>query len=131
MPSVFSDGKGNGNPGFVHAFSRIAPIYEKKCGTKLSQAHDECLRILSRWLCTSRPEPVLDIGRGTSALIERKFAQWPDACFEGVDPAQGMVGMDVVEVAPAYDSAEITSLAAATLAMEMLCLYAARHKVDK
>lgn len=42
-----------------------------------------------------------------------------------------LVGMDVVEVAPAYDSAEITSLAAATLAMEMLCLYAARHKVDR
>ena len=42
-----------------------------------------------------------------------------------------LVGMDVVEVAPAYDSAEITSLAAATLAMEMLCLYAAKHKVDR
>ncbi|NNB42555.1 agmatinase [Pseudomonas chlororaphis] len=42
-----------------------------------------------------------------------------------------LVGMDVVEVAPAYDRAEITSLAAATLAMEMLCLYAARHKVDR
>ncbi|WP_025127448.1 agmatinase [Pseudomonas sp. PH1b] len=41
-----------------------------------------------------------------------------------------LVGMDLVEVAPAYDHAEITSLAGATLAMEMLCLYAARHKVD-
>lgn len=41
-----------------------------------------------------------------------------------------LVGMDVVEVAPAYDHAEITALAASTLAMEMLCLYAARHKVD-
>ncbi|UVJ42302.1 agmatinase [Pseudomonas sp. LS1212] len=40
-----------------------------------------------------------------------------------------LVGMDVVEVAPAYDHADITSLAAATLAMEMLCLYAARHKL--
>jgi agmatinase len=42
-----------------------------------------------------------------------------------------LVGMDVVEVAPAYDHADVTSLAAATLAMEMLCLYAARHKVDR
>jgi agmatinase len=33
-------------------------------------------------------------------------------------------------VAPAYDSAEITSLAAAAIAMEMLCLMAAR-KVDQ
>ncbi|WP_263263332.1 agmatinase [Pseudomonas sp. RIT-PI-S] len=46
-----------------------------------------------------------------------------------------LIGMDVVEVAPAYDSAEITSLAAAALAMEMLCLYAvakdARTPVDR
>ncbi|MEM7522800.1 MAG: agmatinase [Pseudomonadota bacterium] len=34
-------------------------------------------------------------------------------------------GMDVVEVAPAYDHAEITALAGATIALEMLCLYAA------
>ncbi len=33
-------------------------------------------------------------------------------------------GMDVVEVAPAYDHAEITSLAAATLALEMLYILA-------
>ena len=37
-----------------------------------------------------------------------------------------VVGMDVVEVAPQYDVAEITSLAAASIAMEMLCLYASR-----
>lgn len=34
-----------------------------------------------------------------------------------------LVGMDVVEVAPAYDHAEITALAAAQLAIEMLALY--------
>jgi agmatinase len=38
-----------------------------------------------------------------------------------------LVGMDVVEVAPAYDVADITALAAATLANDMLCLYAAAH----
>ncbi len=38
-----------------------------------------------------------------------------------------LVGMDVVEVAPPYDHAEITALAGATIAMEMLCLYAAKH----
>ena len=36
-----------------------------------------------------------------------------------------LVGMDVVEVAPAYDVGEITALAGATLAAECLCLYAA------
>ncbi len=39
-----------------------------------------------------------------------------------------LVGMDVVEVAPIYDVGEITSLAAATLAVEYLCLTAARRK---
>ena len=35
-------------------------------------------------------------------------------------------GMDIVEVAPAYDVGEITALAAVHLAMEMLYLYASR-----
>ena len=37
-----------------------------------------------------------------------------------------VVGMDVVEVAPAYDVGQITALAASHLAMEMLYLYAGR-----
>jgi agmatinase len=35
-----------------------------------------------------------------------------------------LIGMDVVEVAPAYDVGEITALAAAHIAMEMICIYA-------
>jgi len=35
-----------------------------------------------------------------------------------------LVGMDVVEVAPAYDVGEITAFAGASLAVEFLCLYA-------
>jgi len=38
-----------------------------------------------------------------------------------------VVGMDVVEVAPAYDVGEITALAAAHIAMEMLYLFACRQ----
>ncbi|MEX2122289.1 MAG: agmatinase [Woeseia sp.] len=37
-----------------------------------------------------------------------------------------VIGMDIVEVAPAYDVGEITALAGAMLAMEMICLYAGR-----
>jgi agmatinase len=37
-----------------------------------------------------------------------------------------IIGMDIVEVAPAYDVGEITALAASHLAMEMLYLYASR-----
>ena len=37
-----------------------------------------------------------------------------------------VIGMDIVEVAPAYDVGEITALAASHIAMEMLYLYATR-----
>jgi agmatinase len=39
-----------------------------------------------------------------------------------------LIGMDVVEVAPAYDVGEITALAGATLAAEFLCLFAANPR---
>lgn len=39
-----------------------------------------------------------------------------------------VVGMDVVEVAPAYDHADITALAGAHIATEMLCLLAAQRR---
>jgi agmatinase len=38
-----------------------------------------------------------------------------------------VVGMDVVEVAPAYDHSEITALAAASIAHELLCILASRR----
>lgn len=37
-----------------------------------------------------------------------------------------LTGMDVVEVAPAYDVGEITALAGATVALQLLCLFAER-----
>ncbi|MDD1794377.1 agmatinase [Enterovibrio sp. ZSDZ42] len=39
-----------------------------------------------------------------------------------------LIGMDVVEVAPAYDHAELTSLAAATIATDLLHVWAANRK---
>jgi agmatinase len=39
-----------------------------------------------------------------------------------------IIGMDVVEVAPAYDHSEITALAAAQIAAEMLCVISAQQK---
>jgi len=41
-----------------------------------------------------------------------------------------VVGMDVVEVAPAYDHAEITALAAAQIAVELLCLYVSGQRAE-
>ena len=42
-----------------------------------------------------------------------------------------LVGMDVVEVSPPFDHAEVTALLAATLAYDFLCLYAARHRLGE
>ncbi|MDO6766113.1 agmatinase [Agarivorans sp. 1_MG-2023] len=39
-----------------------------------------------------------------------------------------IIGMDVVEVAPAYDNSEVTALAAATIAVELLHLWAVKHR---
>lgn len=40
-----------------------------------------------------------------------------------------LVGMDVVEVAPAYDHAEITAIAAATIGHDLLCLLANKKRL--
>jgi agmatinase len=42
-----------------------------------------------------------------------------------------LVGMDLVEVSPPYDHAEVTALLGATLAYEMICLYVTRHKLGE
>ncbi len=42
-----------------------------------------------------------------------------------------LVGMDLVEVSPPYDQAEITSLLGASIAYDFIALYAARHKLGE
>ena len=42
-----------------------------------------------------------------------------------------LVGMDLVEVSPPYDHAEITSLLGASIAYDFIALYAARHKLGE
>jgi len=54
-----------------------------------------------------------EIGGLASWQAQAILRQLQGVCF---------VGMDVVEVAPAYDVAEITALAGATMAWEYLCL---------
>lgn len=43
--------------------------------------------------------------------------------LRGLQPCN-IIGMDVVEVAPAYDHAELTALAAATIAHDLICMQA-------
>lgn len=42
-----------------------------------------------------------------------------------------LIGMDLVEVSPPYDHAEITSLLASFIAYDFIALYAARHKLGE
>lgn len=67
-------------------------------------------------------DPAFAPGAGTPEISG--LATWQAQALlrdlKGVD----LVGMDMVEVAPAYDHAEITSLAAATMVYEYLALRA-------
>lgn len=63
---------------------------------------------------------------GTGTPVAGGLASW-----QALELIRGMgdlnlVGMDVVEVAPAYDHSEITAIAAATVAHDWLCLLAAK-----
>ncbi len=67
-------------------------------------------------------DPAFAPGTGTPVCGGLSTAQALEIVrgLRGID----LVGMDLVEVAPAYDVGEITALAGATLAYEFLCLYA-------
>jgi agmatinase len=67
-------------------------------------------------------EPASAPGTGTPVIggLNTFQAQEILRGLAGID----LVGMDVVEVAPAYDLSEVTAIAAATIANDLLCLYA-------
>jgi agmatinase len=65
-------------------------------------------------------DPAFAPGTGTPEI--GGLATWQvQAILRGL-PELNFIGMDVVEVAPVYDVAEITALAGATVAWEYLCL---------
>ena len=71
-------------------------------------------------------DPAFAPGTGTPVAggVTSKSALQIIRGLKGLD----IVGMDIVEVAPSYDHAEMTALAAATLATEMLYLQVERSK---
>jgi agmatinase len=69
-------------------------------------------------------DPACAPGTGTPEI--GGLASWQAQAILRRLPGMRFVGMDVVEVAPAYDLAEITALAAATMAWEYLCLLGVR-----
>jgi agmatinase len=63
---------------------------------------------------------------GTGTPVAGGLASWQALeLVRGLAPLD-LIGMDIVEVSPPFDHAEITALAAATLAHDWLCLIAAR-----
>lgn len=66
-------------------------------------------------------DPAFAPGTGTPQVGGLSSAQVLDLlhCFQGLQ----LVGCDLVEVSPPYDSGEITSLLAANLLYELLCLF--------
>ncbi len=71
-------------------------------------------------------DPAFAPGTGTPVPGGLSSAQ-AMAILRGFVPVN-LVGLDVVEVAPSYDHAEITALAAAHVAAEMLCVLAAQRR---
>ena len=69
-------------------------------------------------------DPAFAPGTGTPEI--GGLASWQAQSILRKLGSVDFVGMDVVEVAPAYDIAEVTALAAATVVWEYLALLAVR-----
>jgi agmatinase len=64
---------------------------------------------------------------GTGTPVAGGLASWQGLEFvRGLEPLQ-LIGMDIVEVAPAYDHAEITAIAAASVAYDWLAILAKKQ----
>jgi agmatinase len=61
---------------------------------------------------------------GTGTPVPGGLASWQALEFIRGLEGLNLVGMDVVEVSPPYDTSEITAIAAATVAHDWLCLLA-------
>ena len=61
---------------------------------------------------------------GTGTPVAGGLASWQALEFIRGLEGMNLIGMDVVEVSPPYDHAEITAIAAATVAHDWLCLIA-------
>ncbi len=66
---------------------------------------------------------------GTGTPVSGGLAAWQGLEFLRGLGGLNLIGMDVVEVSPAYDHAEITALLGATVAHDFLCLLAAKKDV--
>ena len=67
------------------------------------------------------------IAPGTGTPVSGGLASWQGLEFiRGLEPLN-LIGMDLVEVAPAYDHAEITAIAAASMAFDWMAVIAKKR----
>jgi len=126
----------------------VDPARSAQVGIRTFHDHDEGMEILTApWVHRNGPQAVIDVLRarvgdapvyisfdidvldpafapGTGTPVPGGLASW-----QALEVIRGMgglnlIGMDLVEVAPAYDHAEITAIAAVTVAHDWLCLLA-------
>ncbi|MEM7441171.1 MAG: agmatinase [Pseudomonadota bacterium] len=64
---------------------------------------------------------------GTGTPVWGGLSSWQAAAMLRGLAGINVVGMDVVEVSPAYDASGATAIAGAHVAMELACLWTARH----
>ncbi|MEM9852652.1 MAG: arginase family protein, partial [Pseudomonadota bacterium] len=64
---------------------------------------------------------------GTGTPVWGGLASWQAAAMLRGLAGINVVGMDVVEVSPPYDTTGATAIAGAHVATELACLWAARH----
>ncbi len=129
-------------------------VVDARCSTQIGirtfHDSDEGLEILTApWIHRNGVEAALEIARaragdapvyvsfdidaldpafapGTGTPVPGGLSSWQALELVRGLESLNLVGMDVVEVSPPFDHAEITALAAATLAHDWLCLLAAR-----
>lgn len=127
----------------------IDPAHTVQVGIRTHAPDLGCTVLDAPWVHANGPESVIERIRATVAghpcyisfdidCLDPAFAPGTGTPVAGgLSSAQALsilrglgeldpVGMDVVEVAPAYDHGEITAIAAATVAHDYLCLLAAR-----
>ena len=68
---------------------------------------------------------------GTGTPVSGGLASWQVLEIIRGLGSLNLIGMDLVEVSPAYDHSEITALAAATIAHDWLCLLAQKKNIVK
>jgi len=99
----------NGQPGLVEAMRKLRPTLE---GRPIYLSLDIDVLDPAYAPGTGAPEPG---GMGSRELLEAVYL------LDGLD----LVGADIVEVAPAYDHADLTAITAAKLCREILLIMAA------